>query len=131
MDKKSFLVSILMLVVLAACAVPSPTPTMQSTQAALPTSTPHPTVVRQQTAETNAVRGGNLIIGIVNEASTLQPLLAADSPSQTYINLFYAPLVRVDPQTLGNHRRALRGQTDDSRRWNQDYMETAARVKVE
>ena len=93
-------VSVLMLVVFTACAAPSPTPSLQSTQAALPTSTPHPTVVRQQTIEANAVRGGNLIMGTVTEAMTLQPLLAADSASQAYINLLYAPLVRVDPQTL-------------------------------
>jgi peptide/nickel transport system substrate-binding protein len=93
-------VSVLMTVLFTACAVPSPMPPPQASQAIVPTSTPHPTVVRQQTIEANAVRGGNLIIGTVTEASTLQPLLSTDSPSQAYINLLYAPLVRVDPQTL-------------------------------
>ena len=95
---KTFFSCVLMCVALVACA--TPTQTSQSEKVTAATSTPHPTVVRQQTSAANAVRGGTLVMGRVTEAATLQPLLAADAASQAYIALLYAPLVRVDPHTL-------------------------------
>ena len=95
---KTHFLCVLMCVALVACA--TPTPSRDANPATVATSTPHPTVVRQQTIETNVVRGGNLTIGTVMEGSTLQPLLSADGATQAFVNLFYAPLVRIDPHTL-------------------------------
>ena len=68
-------------------------------QSAAPTAAPA-TQATQAPAAAKTQRGGQFINASFADAATMQPLLSQDTASNAYINLVYAGLTRVDPDTL-------------------------------
>jgi peptide/nickel transport system substrate-binding protein len=104
MKKFTFLLAVLVIATVAACAAPAPTVTpvppagtpviIKPGETAVPTKPPVPT------ATTGPQRGGTFIDASFADGVSLQPLITSDNQSTQYQALVWAPLTRTDPKTL-------------------------------